>query len=53
VSERFYVALARCDAGIRGMGKADGSAAVARALRKSCEPIETSEFLTADYAADF
>src|SRR5439155_3329554 len=29
-------ALARCDAGIRGLGKADGSAAAARALRKSC-----------------
>jgi len=33
VSERFYVALARCDAGIRGMGGSDESAAAAGALR--------------------
>ena len=37
MSERFYVALARCDAGIRGMGGSDGSAAAARALRKGCD----------------
>jgi len=39
VSERFYVALAECDAGIRGLGGSDGSAAAARALRKGCEPM--------------
>ena len=33
MSERFYVALARCDAGIRGMGGSDESAAAAGALR--------------------
>ena len=32
-------ALARCDAGIRGLGKSDGSAAAARALRKGCCPM--------------
>ena len=32
VSERFYVALARRDAGIRGMGGSDESAAAAGAL---------------------
>src|SRR5439155_23042074 len=30
-------ALARCDAGIRGLGGSDGSAPAARALRKSCD----------------
>src|SRR2546421_12849880 len=39
VSERFYVALARCDAGIRGLGGADESAAATRALRKGCGPM--------------
>jgi len=34
VSERFYVALARRDAGVRGMGGSDESAAAAGALRK-------------------
>jgi hypothetical protein len=32
-------ALARCDAGIRGMGGSDGIAAAARALRKGCGPM--------------
>src|SRR5262249_33508815 len=32
--------VARSDASIRGMGKADGSAAAARALRKSCPMIQ-------------
>ena len=32
-------ALARCDAGIRGLGGPDGSAAAARALRKGCGPM--------------
>jgi len=39
VSERFYVALARCDASIRGMGGSDESAAAAGALRKGCGPM--------------
>jgi hypothetical protein len=39
VSERFYVALARCDAGIRGLGGSDESAAAAGALRKGCGPM--------------
>ncbi len=39
VSECFYVALARCDAGIREVGEANGSAAIARALRKGCGPM--------------
>jgi len=39
VSERFYVALARRDAGIRGMGGSDESAAAAGALRKGCGPM--------------
>jgi hypothetical protein len=39
VSECFYVALARCDAGIRGMGGSDESAAAAGALRKGCGPM--------------
>jgi len=33
------VALARRDAGIRGMGGSDESAAAARALRKGCGPM--------------
>jgi len=33
VSDRFYVALARSDAVIRGLGGSDESAAAARALR--------------------
>ena len=32
-------ALARCDAGIRGLGGSDESAAAARALRKGCGPM--------------
>ena len=31
--------LARCDAGIRGLGGTDESAAAARALRKGCGPM--------------
>jgi hypothetical protein len=39
VSERFYVALARWDPRIRGVGGSDESAAAARALRKGCGPM--------------
>ena len=39
VSERFYVALARRDAGIRSLGGSDENAAAAAALRKGCGPM--------------
>src|SRR5437016_14385094 len=39
VSERFYVALARRDAGIRSLGGSDENAAAAGALRKGCGPM--------------
>ena len=38
-------ALARCHAGIRGLGRSDGIAAAARALRKGCGPMTASKYL--------
>jgi hypothetical protein len=39
-------ALARCDAGIRGLGGSDESAAAAGALRKGCPMTMLSEIQT-------
>src|SRR5205085_11452464 len=36
--------LARCDAGVRGVGGADGGAAAARAVRKGCGPMTMGGF---------
>jgi len=46
-AERFYVALARCDAGIRSLDRENESAAATRALRKAVWPMTGEKWIRA------